>query len=177
MTIPQGFKSKKPNQVCKLTKSLYGIKQASRQWNHKLTSALFEMGYQQSKSEYSLFVKFVNSLITVLLVYVDDLVLASDDLNEINAIKSILDAKFKIKDLGPLRFFLGLEVARSSKGIYLTQRKYALELLDDAGLLGCKPVTSPMIPNLKLVKDNGVPYSNPMSYHRLINRLIYLTNT
>nr|KYP60517.1 Retrovirus-related Pol polyprotein from transposon TNT 1-94 [Cajanus cajan] len=162
MIIPLGFKSTKPNQVCKLTKTLYGLKQVSCQWDHKLTFAFLEMGYQQSNFDYSLFVKFVDSHITVLLVYVDDLVLAGDDLN---VVKSIMDAKFKIKDLGPLRFFLSLEVVRSSKGIFLTQRKYALELLDDVGLLECKPVTSPMIPNLNL-------WSKKMVFHILIPSLI-----
>ncbi|KAK2366753.1 putative mitochondrial protein [Trifolium repens] len=177
MTVPPGFKTSHPNQVCKLLKSLYGLKQASRQWNFKLTSALLKLGYWQSKSDYSLFVKHLDSKITILLVYVDDIVLAGNDLNEIDLVKSQLDNQFRIKDLGSLKFFLGLEVARSNKGISLSQRKYALELLDDAGLLACKPASTPMIPNLKLSATDSNLYSDPAAYRRLIGRMIYLTNT
>lgn len=79
-----------------------------------------------------------------MLVYVDDVLIASNDQEEVNRFMMMLDQKFKIKDLGDLMFFLDLEVARSEKGIVLCQRKYALEVLEDVGLLCCKPVKTPM---------------------------------
>lgn len=75
----------------------------------------------------------------MILVYVDDLLLIGNDLPEIQNVKNLLDAKFSIKDIGPLKYFLGFEVARSSKGISLYQRKYTLDLLQYTGLLGSKP--------------------------------------
>jgi hypothetical protein len=103
MTIPAGGQSHKPGQVCKLLKSLYGLKQASRRWYEKLTSLLIHEGYQQSTSDYSLFTLTSANDFTALLVYVDDIILAGTSTVEFDRIKSILDAQFKIKDLGALK--------------------------------------------------------------------------
>jgi hypothetical protein len=148
MKPPPGLHLPHPNLVCKLQRSLYGLKQASRQWNTKLTETLVSSGYTQSKADYSLFTKHTNIGFTIILVYVDDLVLGGTDLTEIHHIKSLLDIKFSIKDLGVLKYFLGFEVARSQEGISLCQRKYTLDLLQDAGLLAAKPCPTPMQPQL-----------------------------
>ncbi|WVZ14153.1 hypothetical protein V8G54_011719 [Vigna mungo] len=166
MLLPFLYKTEKPGQVCKLLKSLYGLKQASRQWNYKLATTLLSLGYIQSKSDYSLFVKIDSAHITILLVYVDDIVLACDDIQEIQIVKALLNAKFKIKDLGQLTYFLCLEIARSQQDINLSQRKYALELLEDAGLLGCQPVPTPIQPSTKFSKTEGKPYSDVHAYTR-----------
>lgn len=94
-----------------------------------------------------------------------------------NQFKVLLDQKFKLKDLGDLMFFLALEMARSEKGIVLCQRKYALEVLEDAGLLGCKLVKTLTEHNVKLSKYDGDVLYDPSSYSRLIGRLLYLTIT
>jgi hypothetical protein len=95
-----------PNLVCKLQRSRYGLKQASRQWNTKLTETLISSGYVQSKSDYSLFTKQASSGFTVILVYVDDLVLGGTDPAEIQKIKTYLNKKCSIKDLGVTSRFL-----------------------------------------------------------------------
>jgi hypothetical protein len=109
-------------------KSLYGLKQASRKWYEKLTSLLISEGYTQSTADYSLFTLRKDDQFIALLVYVDDIILSGTDLTEFTRIKAILDTKFKIKDLGVLRYFLGLEVAHSEQGIIISQRKYCLDL-------------------------------------------------
>ena len=114
---------------------------------------------------------------TALVIYVDDMILVGNDPNEIRSVKKILDDRFRIKDLRPLKFFLGLEVARSSAGISLCQRKYTLELLESAGMLTCKPVSTPMVHSTKLVKDDRDPFEDVGAYRRLVGQLLYLNNT
>ncbi|GMI99394.1 hypothetical protein HRI_003608700 [Hibiscus trionum] len=177
MDLPQGFQSSNSNLVCKLKKSLYGLKQASRKWNERLTSTLLSLHFKQASSDTSLFVKGTGPNFIALAVYVDDIIVASPSLSEISAIKTILHDTFKIKDLGNLKFFLGLEVARSSAGINLCQRKYTLDLLQDTGFLGSKPAKTPIVKTVKLSKTEGNPLVDITEYRRLIGRLVYLTNT
>ena len=177
MLLPLGITSNKSNQVCKLKKSLYGLKQASRKWYEKLTFVLLHHHYVQASSDHSLFIKKTDQSITVLLVYVDDIILAGDSLSESHHIKTVLDDLFKIKDLGQLKYFLGIEVSHSKSGISLCQRKYCLDLLSDSGFIGSKPVSTPSDPAVKLHNDSSTPFSDVPAYRRLIGRLIYLNNT
>ena len=131
MKLPPGFGGKGETRVCKLHKSLYSLKQASRQWFIKLSMALKAAGFHQSWADYSLFVRTNGSEFTALLVYVDDVILAENSLDEIAATKTFLSNRFKLKDLGQLKNFMGIEVARSKNGITICQRKYALEILED----------------------------------------------
>ena len=153
MVPPPGFGSK--GEVCKLTKSLYGLKQANRQWFAKLFAAIIADGFIQSKSNYSVFTKVHKVSIIILLVYVDDILIASNDVDAVNTLKLFLDNKFKLKDLGTLKYFLGLEVARTEKGISLCQRKLTLELLFDTGLLASKPANVPMEQSTKFNSSMG----------------------
>ena len=152
MQIPQGFSHLHAGDqpVCKLLKSLYGLKQASRQWNVKLTQALLVAGFQQSHLDYSLLIKKSNEGIVIVLVYVDDLLVTGSNITLINETKQVLKDNFKIKDLGSLRYFLGIEFARNREGIIMHQRKYALEIISDLGLGGSKPIATPVEMNGKL---------------------------
>ena len=114
-------------------------------------------------------------LFTALLVYVNDTIITGNNPNCVATLKSLLDKKFGIKDLGSLKFFLGLEIARSEKGISLNQRKYALEILEEAGMFGCKPAKAPMEQQLKFFKGDGEFLQDAGQYRRLIGKLMYLT--
>ncbi|CAM8942004.1 unnamed protein product [Rhodiola kirilowii] len=179
MSLPPGFykSDKAKGRVCKLHKSLYGLKQASRQWFSKFSEALISYGFQPSLNDYSLFTYTTQKDYIALLVYVDDIIITGTSQLLIDQIKQFIDSKFKIKDLGTLRFFLGLEVARSSSGLFLNQRKYALELINEAGLLGCKPSSLPMDTKQKLSLSTSAVLADPTKYRRLVGQLIYLTVT
>ncbi|KAL4574342.1 hypothetical protein LXL04_021171 [Taraxacum kok-saghyz] len=123
MTLRQRYHDRGDKRVCKLLKSLYGLKQAPRKWNEKLCSSLFSFGFKQSINDYSMFVMEVNNKIVVLLVYVDDIILTGNDDVEISKVKEFLKSQFLIKDLGLLKYFLGIEVIEIPGGLCLNQRK------------------------------------------------------
>jgi len=142
-----------------------------------LTFLLIIEGYTQSSSDYSLFTNQQGSDFTALLVYVDDIILAGSSIIEFTTIKTILDTHFKIKDLRILKYFLGLEVAHSRKGISISQRKYCLDLLNSSGPLASKPTTTPLDTSIKLHQDNSKSFADVSCYKRLIGRLLYLNTT
>ncbi|RDX82925.1 hypothetical protein CR513_36222, partial [Mucuna pruriens] len=135
MEIPQGVTIATPHKVCKLVKSLCGLKQASKKWFEKLPSLLLQLGFQQAMSDYSVFIKSSPTSFLGLLIYVDDIVLVGDCLSDLQFIKAILHQHFGIKDLGILKFFLGLEIAHPSRCISICQKQYCLDLLTDTGAL------------------------------------------
>ncbi|XP_019169790.1 PREDICTED: uncharacterized protein LOC109165466 [Ipomoea nil] len=177
MVLPPGFQNSKPNQVCKLMRSLYGLKQASRQWNAKLTKALQNMGFSQSSADPSLFTKQTCSSFMALLIYVDDILVAGTDSIQIQALKQLLDNAFKIKDFGNLNYFFGIEAFRTPKGINLCQRKYTLDILQEYGFLEAKPAPTPSVCGQKLNSSEGNLLEYPEDYRRLVGKLLYLTNT
>lgn len=139
MTPPFGLAPSNPDHVCKLQKSIYRLKQTSRQRFSKLSSLLLSLHYKQSPFDHSLFTKLRGNTFIALLIYVDDLIIYGNDIGAINHLKHILDTAFKIKDLGNLQYFLDLEITRSPLGISICQCKYALELLHNTGLRVVKP--------------------------------------
>ncbi|KAH9669588.1 hypothetical protein KPL70_021846 [Citrus sinensis] len=151
MSLPPGLRRQgEEHLVCRLHKSLYGLKQASHQWFAKFSEAIRSVGFVQSKADYSLFTRKQGKSFTALLIYVDDILITGNDLVSIADIKKFLHNQFHLKDLGDLKYFLGIEISASRKGIFISQRKYALEIIKDAGLLGAAPINTPMERGLKL---------------------------
>lgn len=182
MKIPEGYAERKgvvfpPGTVLKHNKSIYGLKQASRQWFKKFSAVLLTLGLTKAHGDHSLFVRQRKDDFVVVLVYVDDIIIASTCDAATEELIIGLKNCFKPRELGPLRYFLGLEIARSSTGISICQRKYALDILTDTGMLDCKPSYVPMIPNLKLSKTDGVLINDRALYRRIVGRLMYLTIT
>lgn len=107
----------------------------------------------------------------------DDLLITGDGEKEVKGVKDYLHGIFTIKDLGYTRYFLGLEIIRDRNGTYMNQRKYIMDNLSDTGLLGFKPVHTPLPKGLKLISDQGDSLADPNSCRRLIGRLLYLNFT
>lgn len=129
--------------VCRLKKALYGLRQASRQWHHKLSLTLISLGFRHSKADYSLYSKVTNEAIVLVLIYVDDLLLSGNSEVLINDLKAELSKHFQMRDLGPVNYFLGLEIDRSSAGFFVSQKKYVLDLIKEFGMMGACPLKLP----------------------------------
>ncbi|KAI3673709.1 hypothetical protein L6452_39837 [Arctium lappa] len=177
MEQPPGFTNPQfPNHVCKLSKALYGLKQAPHAWFQHLSTFLLSYGFTCSRADTSLFVLTRDSCIMYLLVYVDDLILTGNDETTITTFISRLNHEFAIKDLGDLNYFLGLEVAYMDNGLFLTQSKYASDILKKADLYDSKPVSTPLPPHASFTTD-GLPFKDPTLYRSLVGALQYLTIT
>ena len=163
--------------VCKLKKALYGLKQSPRAWFGRFSTFMKKIGYKQSDADHTLFVKAGDRTVTALIVYVDDMVVTGNDSEEIKRLQTLLATEFELKDLGHLKYFLGIEVSRSKAGITMCQRKYILDLLTETGMLDCKPVETPIETNHKLsILPDQVP-TNKERYQKLVGKLIYLSHT
>lgn len=169
--------SKLQNKVCRLLKTLYGLKQSPRLWFGKLSTALKADGFIQSKADSTLFTKQNGDRFTAVLAYVDDLLITGNSMEAINETKSLLSSHFKMKDMGELRYFLGIEVDRSDQGIFLSQKKYITDILEEYKMTQCKPLKLPMDTHVKLISTTGEPLKHPEEYQKLVGKLIYLTIT
>ncbi|KAF5781204.1 putative RNA-directed DNA polymerase [Helianthus annuus] len=178
MEAPHGFTVNfGEREVCRLKKSLYGLKQSPRAWFGRFTLAMKNYGFKQSNSDHTLFLKQRNNLITCLIIYVDDMIITGNDKEEITKLKKNLFTEFEMKDLGRLKYFLGIEVLRSKQGIFMCQKKYVLDLLAETGLIDCKPADTPMIANQKLYIEETAEPADRERYQRIVGKLIYLSHT
>ncbi|KAH7845185.1 hypothetical protein Vadar_024059 [Vaccinium darrowii] len=184
MKQPQGYKDPiHPHFVCKLTKALYGLRQAPRAWFSAprawfsvFSSHLLSLGFTASKADTSLFVCHHNTTITLALVYVDDIIVTGNDTSFITTLIEQLSSRFTMKDLGDLHYFLGIVVNATSTGLFLSQTKYATEVLTKGGMLECKPSGSPT--SSRQPVDPSEPLFEDVTLFRtLVGSLQYLTLT
>ena len=122
---PLGF----PHRVFRLRRALYGLKQNPRAWFAKFSSTISQHGFLSNSLDTTLFLRRSGHGITILLLFVDDMIITSDDMQGIQDLKHFLGRQFEMKDLGPLNYFLGLEVSSSIDGYYLTQAKYTYDMI------------------------------------------------
>jgi Reverse transcriptase (RNA-dependent DNA polymerase) len=134
-------------------------------------------GYHQSDSDHTLFLKHNQGKITALIIYVDDMIITGNDTSEIENLEGKLSEEFEMKNFRGLKYFLGIEVARSKERIVLSQQKYVLDLPAEVGLLDCKPVHTPAVQSLKLGDSSNHAPASKERYQRLVGKLIYLSHT
>ncbi|GAB6025573.1 hypothetical protein CHUAL_014034 [Chamberlinius hualienensis] len=164
--------------VCQLQKALYGLRQAGHQWYMRLDQELSAMGFKSLKTDPCLYVLKKGKTLVLLAIYVDDILLAANDTAELENVKTMLKTSFKISDFGEAKFCLGIEINhdKARKSITLTQTKYINDVLDRFGMKDCKPVSTPMDPNHKLLlpeKPNAEEMKR-LPYQKLIGSLMYL---
>ena len=135
------------------------------------------MSYTASPYDSTLFLRRTDKGTILLLLYVDDMIITGDDLSGIQELNDFLSQQFEMKDLGHLSYFLGLEITHSTDDLYITQAKYAFDLLSRAGLTDSKTVDTPVELNAHLTPSRGKPLSNPSLYRQLVGSLVYLTVT
>uniref|UniRef100_A0A8R7RFB8 Reverse transcriptase Ty1/copia-type domain-containing protein n=1 Tax=Triticum urartu TaxID=4572 RepID=A0A8R7RFB8_TRIUA len=169
----------KQHYVCKLDKSLYGLKQAPRAWYSRLSEKLQRLGFRPSKVDTSLFFYSKGKITIFMLVYVDDIIVASSSQEGTTALLEDLRRDFALKDLGDLHYFLGIEVKRVKDGILLTQEKYVSDVLKRASMMNCKVSNMPLSTSEKLSKENGeiLGAHDSTNYRSVVGALQYLTLT
>jgi hypothetical protein len=154
----------RPNHVCKLHKAIYGLKQAPRAWFQRFSSFLLRVGFTQSKADNSMFIYHDHLSVMILLLYVNDIILIGNNSSHLLAFLRTLGAKFDIKDLGRLHYFLGVEVHYHPTSIHLTQNQYTVDLLKRSNLLDCKPISTPMTSKGTLSRTHGTVLADPTPY-------------
>jgi histone deacetylase 1/2 len=167
------------NYVCKLDKALYGLKQAPRAWYSRLSAQLIALGFFASKSDTSLFIYRKSHVTIFMLIYVDDIIVASSSQSATDALLRDLSKKFALKDLGDLHYFLGIEVHKVSDGIVLNQAKYAQDVLARVNMTGCSGVPTPLSSSEKITAQDGdmLGPEDSTNYRSMVGALQYLTLT
>jgi hypothetical protein len=177
MKQPPGFvDSSLPSHVCRLHKTLYGLKQALRAWYTRLSDFLLSIGFRASKIDTSLFILSDGTNIFYLLVYVDDILLTGSNSAMLHHLIQLLSSEFKLCDLGDVHYFLGIEVQSTDMGLMLHQHKYILDILTRAGMTSCKSVDTLVSPSkVTLLSDHS--FSDPTRFRQIVGALQYLTFT
>jgi hypothetical protein len=147
---PRYEDTRRPGYVCKLDKAIYGLKQVPPAWYSRPSTKLQQLGFVSCKGNTSLFFLSNKHVAIFVLVYVDDIIVASSSQDAMMCLLQNLEKDFALKDLGDLHYFLGIEVTKIKDGILLTQQKYANELLQRVGMVGCKSVSTPLSTSEKL---------------------------
>jgi Reverse transcriptase (RNA-dependent DNA polymerase) len=175
---PQGFEVEgEEKKVYKLKKALYGLKQAPRACYDNIDAYFIEKGFRRSPSESTLYVKHGETGMLIVSLYVDDLIFIGNDDEMMHEFKNNMMKKYEMNDLGLLHYFLGIEIDQRNDGVFISQKKYAQNILSKFKMENCNPVMTPLLVNEKLVKEDGSGDADAAQYRSLVGSLLYLTTT
>jgi len=176
---PPGYEQKGHEaKVYRLKKALYGLKQAPRAWYSRIETYFSKEGFIKCPYEHTLFIKTAGGgKILILCLYVDDLIFTGNDNAMFEEFKKSMKTEFDMTDLGRMKYFLGIEVLQKADGIFITQRKYAQEILERFNMAQCNSVHNPVVPGFKLTKDEEGVAADSTVYKQIVGSLMYLTAT
>jgi hypothetical protein len=178
MEQPLGFIDQQhPTYVCKLHKAIYGLKQAPRAWYTRLSNFLLEIGFTASLVDTSLFFHISSHVQVFLLIYVDDIIVTGTHPHLLSSLIHRMQQELPMKDLGPLSYFLGIQVTRTSDGLHLCQSKYVHDILTQTHMTGAQPAQSLCASGSKLSRFEGEALADPSDYKSLVGALQYCTLT
>lgn len=178
MRQPPGFVDPQyPDHVCLLHNDIYDLKQAPRAWFDKFSAFLIAFGFKCSIKDPSLFIYHHGSTTIFLLLYVDDMVLTGNDSATLKKLLESLSSEFRMKDMGQLSYFLGIQVQYTPTGLFLNQEKYACDLLHTARMLDCSPMPTHVPLQINRVPHQEEYFSDPTYFRSLAGKLQYLTLT
>jgi len=176
---PKGYKKKgSEGKVYQLHKALYGLKQAPRAWFSRIASYFKDEGFETCPNEHTLFIKRgAEGKVIIVSIYVDDLIYTGNDEDMMNGFKNSMISVFDMTDLGKMQFFLGIEVIQRTDGNFICQKKYAIDVLKRFAMAESNPVSSPIVPGVKLNKDDQGVQVDESYYRQIVGSLMYLTTT
>ncbi|GJW35235.1 retrovirus-related pol polyprotein from transposon TNT 1-94 [Tanacetum coccineum] len=158
-----------------LKKALYGLKQAPHAWYDMLSSFLISQDFSKGLVDPTLFIRRDGKELLLVQIYVNDIIFAASTPELCDLFSKIMCSKFKMSMMGKISFFLGLQISKSPKGIFINQSKYTLESLKKYGFDSCDQVDTPMVEKSKLDEDKEGKVVDPSHYHGMIGTLLYLT--
>ena len=163
--------------VCILRKSIYGLNQDPQAWYAMMDSFLLLVGFTRCHSDSNVYILQKDDSHLILLLYVDDLIITGSTSSIIASVKTSLQDRFAMTDLGLLHYFLGIDITQSTSGISLSQPKYAFDLLSRFHMSDCKPAPTPFLSGVKLEAKCSTPLVDATLYRQLVGSLIYLMHT
>eukprot|EP00253_Pinus_taeda_P005049 PITA_05049 len=175
---PLGYEKKsQKHKVCRLKKALYRLKQTPRAWYSRIDSYLLEKGFEKCEGEPTLYIKEKDGKILIVVLYVDDVIFIGNDDYLIEIFKTVMKEVFEMTNMGLVRYFLGIEVEQNGNGIFISQVKYANEVLEKFNMHESKALITPTVMGLTLSKEDNNKDFDLSLYKRIVTSLMYLTAT
>ena len=177
MEQPEGYEKRSKSGeklVCKLHKSLYGLKQSGRNWNAMLHTCLVENDFVQNPADTCVYTREKHNEKVILIIWVDDLIIAANNESVLGNVKGMLTERFKMKDMGKLRHFLGIDFEQANGVVKMSQERYVRKILDRFEMQDCKSRETPCEPKLEYTED-AEKMQEPRKYREAVGSLIYLS--